>query len=201
MNETENGRRMRWYEVVYIAVLLLLLVGTLFFGRASRVGVVDMDRVFRDVGMLARIEQDRRELEAFQRGTRMVETHNQRVSELNKQLDAATTKAEKDKLQAQIRQASDQLQQSLAPVQAALQRHETMVLSTFRRRVQPFVTKVARRRRLDVVLYAGPHVLYTRDKVDLTDEVTAAAKSFFAKKDLPLIDPALETTTTPAGRR
>ena len=58
---------------------------------------------------------------------------------------------------------------------------EALVVATFRKRVQPFVTEVARKRRLDIVMYSGPNLFYVRDQVDLTDEVVAKSKAYFAK--------------------
>ena len=196
MNDLNGGRQIRWYEVIYVLALLFLLITSVFFMNPHKVGVLDVDRVFKDVGMVQRIEKDRKQLDAFNRGTRMVEAHNLRLTDLNKRLQAATAQAEKDKIQSQIRAANELLQQSLNPIQAALQAHENQVVTTFRRRLQPFINDAARKRRMDVVMFAGPNLVYTRDKVDVTAAVLAACKSYFAK-DMPLIDPALAPQPQP----
>jgi Skp family chaperone for outer membrane proteins len=199
MNDANGGRQIRWYEVVYVLVLLGLLVMSVFFMNPHKVGVVDIDRVFKDVGMMKRVEQDRQQMEAFKRGTALVEAHNVRMGDLNRKLEVAATQADKDKLRGQVRLANDALQQGLAPIQNALHAHENLVIASFRKRLQPYVTSTARKRRLDIVMYAGPALLYTRDKADITDDIIAASKSYFAK-DMPLIDPTL-TPKTPVGRR
>jgi hypothetical protein len=50
---------------------------------------------------------------------------------------------------------------------------------------------------MDVVMFAGPSILYVRGRADITDDVIAASKDTFAK-DMPLIDPPLTTANRPA---
>lgn len=76
------------------------------------------------------------------------------------------------------------------PIQGQMQQFEQGAVASFRKRVQPFINKVAQKRGVDIVTYAGPNILYVRNKSDLTDDVVSAAKEFFAK-DMPVIDPAL----------
>ena len=191
--EPNEKRQIRWYEVVYVLVLLALLGFSVFFMNPHRVAVLDVDRVFKELGMGQRIEKDRQKLDAYARGTALIQAYNSRVSALKQKLDAAKTDADKEKLMGQIKAANDQFQQSVAPIQSSLQSYEASVVTTFRRRLQPFVAKVAQKGRMDVVMFAGPSLLYVRGKADITDDVIAASKEFFAK-DIPLIDPALVGT-------
>jgi Skp family chaperone for outer membrane proteins len=117
---------------------------------------------------------------------------------LKSKLEEAKTTAEKEKINAQIKTAGEMLQQSVGPMQAQLQQFDAAAVGTFRRRIQPFVVKVAQKRRLDLVIYAGPSILYYRNKADITDEVAAAGKSYFSQ-NLPLIDPALIKAANPAA--
>lgn len=188
--ESSEKRQIRWYEVIYVVVLLVLLVLSVFYMNPHKVAVLDVDKVFKDVGMIQKIEADRKKLDAFNRGQALVQAYNTRMSALKTKMEEAKTSADKDKVQSQMKMANEQLQQSLAPIQSSLQGHEGNVVATFRRRLQPFITKVAQKRRLDMVIYAGPSLLYVKSKVDITEDVVAASKEFFAK-DMPLIDPAV----------
>lgn len=186
--EMGEKRQIRWYEVVYVVVLLALLIMSVFFMNPHKVAVLDVDRVFKEVGMLQRIEADRRKLEAYNRGQSMVQAYNVRMNTLKAKLEDAKAAADKEKVQAQIKAANEMLQQNLAPIQNTLQSHESNVVSTFRRRLQPFIASVAKKRRVDMVIYAGPSLLYVRSKVDITDDVVDASKAFFAK-EMPLTEP------------
>jgi Skp family chaperone for outer membrane proteins len=188
--ETSEGRKIRWFEVVYVLVLLGLLILSVFIMNPHRVAVVDGDRLFKEVGVAQKVEKARQELDVFKKGSSMLQAYNTRIKTLKAKLEEAKTSAEKEKIESQIKTASETLQQTVGPMQAQLQQFDAAAVGTFRRRIQPFVVKVAQKRRLDLVIYAGPSVLYYRNKADITDEVVDASKSYFAGK-LPLIDPAL----------
>ena len=197
MDPNGDRRGIRWYEVAYVVVLLAVLLLGVFFMNPHRVAVLDVDRVFKDLGMVQRLDQDRQKLDVYQRGVAMVDAYNVRMRALKSKLETTKTEVEKEKIQSQMKSATETVQQSVAPIQSQLQARETAVMSTFRRRLQPLIAKVAQKRRVDVVLFASPSVVYVKSTVDLTDDVVAAGKEFFAKKDLPLVDPAL--TGNPAA--
>jgi Skp family chaperone for outer membrane proteins len=200
MDVSGERRGIRWYEVMYVVVLIAVLVLGLWVMNPHRVAIIDVDRVFKDVGMLQKVEQDRQKTETYLRGVEMVNAYNIRMESLKSKLEAAKTSADKEKIQAQMKSASDTLQQTLGPIQSSLQSRETAVITTFRRRLQPFINQVAQKRRADVVLIAGPSVSYVHTRVDITADVVKAAKDFFAK-DMPIIDPAMTGAGRGAGAR
>lgn len=197
MDMNEN-RKVRWYEVMYVVVLVGLLAWSVFFMNPHKVAVVDMDRVFKDVGMLQKIDKERQKTEFYNKGTAMLQAYNTRIKSLKEKMDAAKTSAEKDKLTAQIKASNEMFQQGIQPIQGQMQQFEAGAVATFRKRLQPFINKVAQKKGMDVVVYAGPNILYVRNKSDLTEDVVTAAKEFFAK-DMPLIDMALGGAA-PRGR-
>lgn len=197
--ETNEGRKIRWFEVVYVLVLLGLLFFSVFFMNPHRVAVVDGDRLFKALGAAQKLEKARQEMDAFKKGSTLLEAYNIRVKTLRGKLVEAKTTAEKEKIEGQIKSAAEMLQQSVGPMQAQLQAFDANAVATFRRRVQPFIVKVAQKRRLDVVVYAGPSVLYYRNKADITEEVAEAARSLFAQ-NLPVVDPAISSRQAPAQR-
>jgi len=188
--EMNESRKIRWYEVMYVVVLVGLLAWSVFFMNPHKVAVVDMDRVFKDVGMLQKIEKERAKMDFFKKGTSLLQGYNARIKSLKEKLDAAKTQVEKDKISGQIKASNEMFQQSIQPIQGQMQQFEQGAVASFRKRVQPFVNKVAQKHGVDIVTYAGPNILYVRNKSDLTDDVVSAAKEFFAK-DMPVIDPAL----------
>ena len=192
--EIGERRQIRWYEVVYVVVLLALLVMSVFYMNPHKVVVIDVDRVVKEVGLVDRIKADREKLDVYKHGEVLVEAFNTRMATLKPKLEEAKTQAEKDKIQSQMKQASEDLQKNLAPIQSALQSHEQNAVTTFRRHLQPYIARVAQKRRADIVI-TGATVLYANvDKVDITADVVEACKGYFAK-DAPLIDPALTAPT------
>ena len=188
--EMNEIRKIRWYEVMYVVVLVGLLAWSVFFMNPHKVAVVDMDRVFKDVGMLQKIEKERQKMDFYTKGTALLQAYNTRVKTLKEKMETAKTQVEKDKISGQIKASNEMFQQSIQPIQGQMQQFEQGAVASFRKRVQPFVNKVAQKHGVDIVTYAGPNILYVRNKSDLTDDVVSAAKEFFAK-DMPVIDPAL----------
>ena len=194
--ELNEKRTIRWYEIIYVLVLIVLLGFSVLFMNPHKVAILDIDRVFKELGMPQKIEKDRAKLDAFVKGSALLQAYNTRMNALKEKLDAARTQIEKDKIQAQVKAANAQFQESLAPIQASLQSYEAGVVATFRRRLQPFVAKAAQKRKVDIVMYAGPNLLYVRSKADLTDDVIKESKAMF-EKDMQLIDPALGGKPSP----
>ncbi len=194
--EMNERRKIRWYEVIYVLVLILILGFSVLYMNPHKVAVLDIDRVFKELGMQQKIEKERAKLEPFIKGSALLTAYNTRMNGLKEKLDNARTPVDREKIQSQVKAANAQFQEALAPIQSALQSFESGVVATFRRRLQPAVAKAAQKRRVDVVLYSGPSVLYVRNKADITDDVIKEAKSAF-EKDYPLIDPALGGKPSP----
>jgi len=194
--DTNNSRRVKWYEVAYVVVLLGVLAWSVFFTNSHRTAVVDLDRVFKDVGMLQKIEKESQKQDYYNKGLSLVKAYNSRMTGLKEKMAAAKTQLEKDKINAQLKNSAEQFQESITPIQAAKQRFDSVAVASFRKRVQPFINQVAQKKGVDVVLFS-PNVLYVGNKADLTAAVTAAALDFFTK-DMPVIDPTVEL---PAQRR
>ena len=185
-----EARKIRWYEVMYVVVLVGLLGWSVLFMNPHKVAVVDMDRVLKDVGVLQKIDKDRQNKDFFKKGTSYLQGYNARMKNLREKLEDAKTPAEREKIQGQMKTSAEMFQQTIQPIQAEMQQYEAAVVATFRKRLQPIINKVAQKRGVDVVTYAGPNILYVRNKADMTDAVIDEAKDFFAK-DMPLIDSAL----------
>ena len=189
--DVNEGRKIRWYEVMYVLVLLGLLGWSVFFMNPHKVAVVDVDRIFKDVGMLQKIEKERQKLDAFVKATQLLQAYKTRVKSLQDKMAEAKNTVDKEKNLALIKAADDQFGQNIAPLQNALQQYDSLAVASFRKRLNQFINQVALKRGADVVLTTGPNLPYYNNKVDVTEDVVSAAKEFFAK-DMPVIDPAFE---------
>ncbi len=189
--EMNEGRKIRWYEVMYVVVLLGLLAWSVFFINPHKVAVVDVDRVFKDVGVLQKIEKERQKLDAFTKATQLLSAYKTRMKSLQDKLVDAKTNVEKDKITSSMKAADEQFSQSIAPLQGALQQFDNLAVASFRKRLSQFITQVALKRGADAVLTTGPNLPYFKNKVDVTEDVVKASREFFAK-DMPVIDPAFD---------
>ena len=188
--DTNDKRGVRWYEVIYVVILVGLLGWSVFIMNPHKVAVVDMDRVFKDVGALQKIEKERQKMEVFTKANNMLQAYKTRIKTLQDKALAASTQAEKEKIAAQMKASEEQFSMSIGPLQSALQQFDAGAVASFRKRIQPYVDKVAVKKGVDVVLAPGPQMLWFKNRVDLTADVTEAAKEFFAK-DMPVIDPSV----------
>jgi len=189
--EMNEGRKIRWYEVMYVIVLLGLLAWSVFFMNPHKVAVVDVDRVFKDVGVLQKIEKERQKLDPFVKATQLLQAYKTRMKSLQDKLAEAKTPMEKDKVTGMMKAGDEQFSQSIAPLQSALQQYDNLAVASFRKRLGQYINQVALKRGADVVLTTGPNLPYFSNKVDVTDDVIKASKEFFAK-DMPIIDPAFD---------
>ena len=191
---TNGGKTaVRWYEVVYVAVLLILCVYILFFSSPPRVGVLDLGRLARLVGMDARITDDARETQrrAAAEINRLEQAATAQAQPIAKKLKTAND-ADKEQLNAQFGEIQKKFQEDVNAVRAKAQRHRDLVILSFRHRVQSFVDQVAQKRRLDLVMDPTANVLYiskTRH-VDITEDVAEKCRSLFSATP-PLIDEKL----------
>lgn len=188
MAETTE-KRSRLFELVYVAVLLGLLALSIFLMNPHRVAVLDLVRVARAVGMDKRFAEDNRtvQMRAAQRMSQYEAEAGDRIRALTKQMDAASG-TEKERLRRELQDAEKQFRDNVATVRLEVQRHRDQLMRTFRERIRPAVEKIARKRRLDVVLDPGSGVSYVnpKAKVDITEDVIEACRPIFTK-DLPLI--------------
>jgi outer membrane protein len=190
MSET-GSRPVRFYEVIYVVVLLALLVLSVYFMNPHRVGVLDVQRVARELGIDARVAAELKDKQdaARTRAQRLTQTFESQAADLDRKLKAASG-AEKEQLAAEFKAVQESFQQSIAVVRNDVRRHEAMIFGTFRKRLQPVVDQVARKRRLDIVVEPSATVIYVRKQVDISDDVIRRARSVFTP-GLPMIDPSI----------
>ena len=183
-----TGSKVRWPEIVYIVILVVLFVYVALWANAPRVGVLDLRRLTNAVGMDTRMAKDyaEKQKEAQQKLSKVQAQIADATASLNKELQTATG-AKREELVTQLAAIQRPFLEEATAIRNDAQRHRGQVLGTFRRRIQPSLEKVSRRRHLDVVMDPSVSVLYATRRVDITDEVVKDCKPLF-KPDLPLID-------------
>lgn len=187
----EDRKAMKWYEAAYIVMLLVLLVLSVSFLTPHRVAVVNVQRIMREVGVEERLNaalQEKQD-EARARVAAIREDFVQRAEAVSGAIPGAADEEEKEALRGQLAGLQADYQKRVNAVGAEVHLFRREAVLTFRERLQPHLTKLARRRRLDVVIEPAS-VVYVAKAMDVTDLVIERASGAFPA-DLPLVDRAL----------
>ena len=84
-------------------------------------------------------------------------------------------------------------------IKGRVQQHQQKILLTFRKRLNPFITEVSRKRKLWIVLDNSARLVYSTKQVDITDAVVEASRDLFDKQESLLdVDEALASEDLPA---
>jgi Skp family chaperone for outer membrane proteins len=195
--EEGSKKRVNLSEVAYIGMLVILLGVVIFYMGRPRIGLMDVGRVTRALGIESQVTTEAKEWEAraLAEAKRLQQDFDEQTATLRRRMDEAGTAAEKEALQKEMRAANVTLQRDTGAVRERLNAHNREMLSSFRSRLQPFVDRVARRKHLWMILDRGVGVVYAGRQVDVTDEVVQAAKGGFDKE--PLLP---ETNRPPATK-
>ncbi|MFO7536256.1 MAG: OmpH family outer membrane protein [Kiritimatiellia bacterium] len=186
---SEGKKSVRWYEAAYVIVLVGVLALSMTYLRPSRVGVVNMDRAFKQLGVADRLASAMREKEALAR-TRFAALQRSLAPEeqaLVAAAKAAQTEEQKSKVQADYSAFQARVQKGNSEIMGELQRFQRATVLTFRERLRPRVLQVASRKRTDVVLEPEQVFEILNKSIDLTDPVIEAAQNDFTP-EASLID-------------
>ena len=190
MTEETRKRSVNLYEVVYVAVLVILLVFGMFFMGRPKVGVMDITQVAQAVGVEERINQDVGKAEESARAElmQMSTNHDLRVQALQVKVDAAASAADKDKLRQEMNEANQEHVRQWTEVQTRVRDHRQKLYNAFREKLQPFINNVAQKKRLQVVIERSGRVVYAVSSVDITGAVTEEARLGFTPDSI-LLEP------------
>ena len=185
----EEKKAIGAFEVVYIVMLGALLVLAVFFMGKPRIGIIDLGRVAEEVGVEERIIDDAQQWRdtAGADLKKLKDQYKTLGQDIRAKADEAETDEEKAALKKDLTETVREYYSHSGRVRTRVRRHQQAVLKTFRKRVDPFVTEVARKRRLWLVLDRSARLVYATAKVDITDDVIEKAEPFFAK-EMDLID-------------
>lgn len=189
---SEGKKSVRWYEAAYVVVLLGVLALSMTYLRPNRVGVIDMDKAFKQLGVADRLASAMHEKEALAR-TRFTALQRQLAPEeqsLVTAAKAAQTEDQKARVQAAYSAFQAKVQKGNADIMGELQRFQRDTVLTFRERLRPRVQQVASRKRVDVVLEPEQVFQIMNQAVDLTEPVIQSAENDFGPEK-SLIDEEL----------
>ncbi len=198
---TEQKNSRAWYEIAYVAALVLLVL-SFFLTNRHRIGIVDFSRIIREVGLDSRIADDGR-LQQQAAAIKIQEIQakaNATMKGLNEQLESATG-AKKQELQSQFLALQREFQEERNAVLAEVSRHNEKVTATFQLRMAPVIARIAAKKSLDMVLDARAGIAWRAQggSFDITDKVIEASRSLFAT-NAPLIDDELLSPYLTTGK-
>lgn len=175
-NSEEKKGGFRGYEVLYAGVLLILLVVGIFVNRPHRVGVLDIDRALRDLGMAEEFEADMKELQQVANtAARSAQNRYQEQRRIMEERMRTVSEEERPAAQGAIMELDAKFQGEVRGVLDESRRRQGELQTTYRERLQPHINQVAHKRRLHVIVARNPQLVYMRSTIDVTDDVVAAA--------------------------
>ena len=180
------------FDVVYVALLAVLLVVAVFYIGKPRVGIISLGRAAEELGVEQKIIEDAQAWRETAAGDFNKLKEEYRAFGKGIQAKAADVETEEEKiaLKKDLTQATREYYKSSAEVRSRVRKHQQLVLRTFRSRLDPFIAEVSRKRRLWLVLDRSARLVYATSRIDITDEVVAAAMSTF-EMQTSLIDKEL----------
>ena len=116
---------------------------------------------------------------------------------MKSEFDEATSADQKTELKKQMNTMSREYSARVLEIKGGVQQHQQKVLLTFRKRLNPFITEVARKRKLWIVLDNSARLVYSTKQVDVTDAVVEAARELFDKQEGLLDDETLTSEDLP----
>ena len=185
-------KSVRWYETAYIAVLLGVLALSITYLRPHRIGVIDMDQAFKELGVAERLVQELKVRDAAARA-RFAEVQKQAAAEEKQLLAAFKDSAnddEKARIQRDLTALQARFQKNRGAIAGDIQRFQRDVVVSFRERIRTHVKKVAGKKRVDIVIEPGQVFQIMNNAVNLTGATIDAARGDF-QPDQALIDEAL----------
>jgi Skp family chaperone for outer membrane proteins len=146
-----------------------------------RVGVLDLGRVAKGLGLDERIlEDDETRRQEAEIELKALQIEFKALKEQQETRNAAAeTEAQKQAVQDEFARTARELRSRSVDVRRRLVRHRNEVARTFRKRLQPAILDVAQRRRLWVLLDSRAPLFYVTRQVDMTDAVVEAARPIF----------------------
>ncbi|MDA0321853.1 MAG: OmpH family outer membrane protein [Verrucomicrobia bacterium] len=172
---------LRWYEILYALVLLILLFFGLVVNKPARVGVVDIGEVMSELGISAALTQASKDIQG-DIGREMQEMQKEYAAAyeaLSSQAEAA--EGDEGALQGQINTLQADMRRATSTLVADSQRRQQHMLAEYRARLQRYINQVAEKEGVSLVATKGSHLAYYRSSIGLTDAVIEAARPDAAK--------------------
>jgi Skp family chaperone for outer membrane proteins len=172
---------LRWYEILYALILLILLFFGLVVNKPTRVGVVDIGEVISELGIRAALSQASADIQDDIK--REMQEKQKEYEAAHAALSSQAESAEGDggALQGQINALQADMRRATSLLVADSQRRQQYILAEYRARLQPYINQVAEDEGVSLVATKGSHLAYYRSSIGLTDAVIEAARPDAAK--------------------
>lgn len=167
-------------KLIALAIALLGLQLTVANGQTGSAAVVDLDKVAKELGVIAHINHTLVSQTAAMR-QELVATQNEFRVELEKakaNLGDKPSDQQKWQLMTKSSELQTKFQLEEQKKQQAFQISRQKLIDEFRQQLRPLSLKIAKEKGFDVVLNTTmPPVYAFQESADITKEVTAAAKA------------------------
>ena len=177
---TEGGFRVRWYEVVYVGLVVAFVALSVYFVGRPKVGLIDIRQVSEELGVTKQMTADYQNwrTEALARIKAVNQSTDEKMTAVNAKLKKARRKDDKEELNAELARLERGRRRSIERVNRELAGRWREASVAFRKQLDPIIAKIARKKRLDVVLEMGKAgVAYINRRVVITDDVIAEARA------------------------
>lgn len=177
MKNTASRRGgLKWYEILYALILVALLFFGLVLNRPYRVGVVDLEKVMSSLGISDVISEHRRVIQEDLKQTLsdLRSDYQQEYSTLTGQTESASS-TDAGANSGMVALEAEARQQAGAAMMES-RRVQQEALTEYRSRLQPYISEVANKRRLSLVLNRTSQALYVLRSIDVTQDVIDAAR-------------------------
>jgi|GEM_PF-6021567 len=200
----ETKPRITVADGAFIVILAILMATGIFYLRAQKTGVIDGMKVMRQLGVenvLAR-QRATNATRATVKADAMKERFRSELEALNAKLEKTSNPDEKGRIQRQIANRQKEASEAIEAIRQDLQLHYIEDIRRYREALEPVIAKIARKRRIDVVLDSsgGMAIMYANKRVDITDEVLKemsgkfSAESLFAEQEGAVAMPSASET-------
>jgi Skp family chaperone for outer membrane proteins len=185
-SKTSQHGGLRWYEILYALILLLLLFFGLVINKPARVGVIDIAAVMDELGISDALTEHGRNMQG-EIGRDIQELQNEYAANLAS-ITSQMTSAESDEatIQGQVATLQTDLRRATTQLVTSSQRRQQAVLAEFRGRLQPYINQVSEKKGVSLVATKGSHLAYYRSTISLTDAVIDAARPDAEKLAQPI---------------
>ena len=198
---TDKKKTFGMYEIVYVLIVVALLIASVIYMRKPRVGMINFAVAAQELGVASLIEDDIAQRQAVAAAElKKVNTEYLGLSKaLKDEFDKAVSDDDKADLKRQMNVTARKYSATVREIKGQVQQYQQKVLFTFKKRLNPYITKVAGKRKLWIVLDNSTRLVYSTSKVDVTDAVVAAARELFDKEEslLDIDDSLISGALTP----
>lgn len=189
------------FEVVYILMLAVLLIVSVVYMGKPRIGIINLAIAAQELGVTPLIEADVTQWREIAAGDlKKVNEEYMAVSKgMKAEFDKAKSDEQKSELKKQMNAMSREYSARILKIKGGVQEHQQRILLTFRKRINPFITEIARKRKLWIVFDNSARLVYSTKQVDITGAVIEASRDLFFKQESLLdADATLVTEDLPA---